>query len=351
MRAVVTGVGHHLPGRVVTTAEVEHLVAERGGFSLPGGIVQLLTGVRQRHWAAADETSSDYAAAAGRAALDHAGLHPMAIDVLICANASHDVAEPATSAIVQSKLGCRNAAVMDVKNACNGFLNGLDVAAALVQTGRAGRVLVTAGEVLSPAIDWDIHGMADLRGKLAGLTLGDAGAAFVVAASDEPDGAAGSGGSAWADDGAARGIRQGDFMTDGDHWELSTVLAGGNLVRHRDVGRYFHCRSDDLAKLAVRHLPDLFTKTRARVGWENEDIALVVPHQVSRAVVVDLAKLWNYPLSRCMVTVDRFGNTAAASVPLAASVAVAEGRLSPGDKVVLVAGAAGFSAGVLPVVW
>jgi 3-oxoacyl-[acyl-carrier-protein] synthase-3 len=343
MRAVVTGVGHHLPERIVTTAEVEALVAERGGFSLPSGIVQLLTGVRQRHWAAENEVSSDYAAAAGRAALADAGLHPMALDVLICANASHDVAEPATSAIVQSKLGCANAAAMDVKNACNGFLNGLDLAASLIETGRAVRVLVTAGEVLSPAIDWDIGGMADLRGKLAGLTLGDAGAAFVVEASDEPAGADGRDG--------ARGVRQGDFMTDGDHWELSTVLAGGNLVRHRDHGRYFACRSEDLAELAIRHLPELFTKTRARVGWENEDIALVLPHQVSRAVVVDLARLWNYPLSRCMVTVDRFGNTAAASVPLAASVAVAEGRLSPGDKVVLVAGAAGFSAGVLPVVW
>jgi 3-oxoacyl-(acyl-carrier-protein) synthase III len=346
MRAVVTGVGHHLPERVVTSAEVEQLVADRSGFTLPPGIVQLLTGVRERRWAGEREVSSDYAAAAGRAALDRAGVHPMAIDVLITANASHDVAEPATSAIVQSKLGCRNASAMDVKNACNGFLNALDVAAALIGTGRAGRVLVTAGEVLSPAIDWDVRGMGDLRGKLAGLTLGDAGAAFVVEASDEPDGPDELPGHA-----RVRGIRQGDFMTDGDHWELSTLLAGGNLVRHGDSGTYFHCRSDDLAKLAIRHLPDLFTKTRARVGWENEDIALVVPHQVSRAVVVDLARLWDYPLSRCMVTVDRFGNTAAASVPLAASIAVEEGRLTAGDKVVLVAGAAGFSAGVLPVVW
>ena len=343
----MTGVGHHLPERVVTSAEVEQLVADRSGFTLPPGIVQLLTGVRQRRWAGEHEVSSDYAAAAGRAALDRAGVHPMAIDVLITANASHDVAEPATSAIVQSKLGCRNASTMDVKNACNGFLNALDVATALIGTGRAGRVLVTAGEVLSPAIDWDVRGMGDLRGKLAGLTLGDAGAAFVVEAdATEPAGPDELPGHA-----GARGVRQGDFMTDGDHWELSTLLAGGNLVRHGDSGKYFHCRSDDLAKLAVRHLPDLFGKTRARVGWENEDIALVVPHQVSRAVVVDLARLWDYPLSRCMVTVDRFGNTAAASVPLAASIAVEEGRLAPGDKVVLVAGAAGFSAGVLPVVW
>ena len=265
MRAVVTGVGHHLPERVVTSAEVEQLVADRSGFTLPPGIVQLLTGVRQRHWAGEHEVSSDYAAAAGRAALDRAGVHPMAIDVLITANASHDVAEPATSAIVQSKLGCRNASTMDVKNACNGFLNALDVAAALIGTGRAGRVLVTAGEVLSPAIDWDVRGMGDLRGKLAGLTLGDAGAAFVVEAdATEPAGPDELPGHA-----GVRGIRQGDFMTDGDHWELSTLLAGGNLVRHGDSGQYFHCRSDDLAKLAIRHLPDLFGKTRARVGWDE----------------------------------------------------------------------------------
>jgi 3-oxoacyl-(acyl-carrier-protein) synthase III len=337
MRAVISGVGHHLPEQLVTTPEVERRLAERNGFRIPPGLVHLLTGVRSRYYAGDDETSSDYAAAAGRTALAAAGIHPMALDLMIFAGASHDVAEPSTACITQSKLGCRNAATMDVKSACNSFLNGLDVAASMIETRRATTVLVTTGEVISPVIDWDIAGMGELRRKFAGLTLGDAGAAVVLEA-DAGDG--------------DRGVRAGEFMTDGDHWKLSTVLSGGNLLRD-DVGAglRFDCRSDELGALALKHLPDLFLKILARLEWAVDDVALVVPHQVSRSVIVDLARRWDYPLERCMITLDRFGNTAAASIPLALSLAVEAGRLRRGDKVMLVGGAAGFSAGVVPLIW
>ncbi len=339
MRAVMTGVGHYLPERVVTTPEVEARLAEANNFAIPTGLVQLLTGVRTRHYATETQTSSDLAAAAGLAALENAGVHPMALDLMIYTGASHDVCEPSTACITQTKVGCKNASTMDVKSACNSFINGLDVAASMIETGRATRALVTAGEVISPVIDWNIGGMAELRRKFAGLTLGDAGGAVVLEASDE-DGPEG------------RGVRQGDFMTDGDHWELSTVLAGGNLLRdNMEGGLRFDCRSDELGALAVKHLPDLFTKALARLDWTVDDVALVVPHQVSRSVIVDLARRWDYPLDRCMITLDRFGNTAAASIPLALSLAVAAGRVRQGDKIILVGGAAGFSAGVVPMVW
>lgn len=335
MRAVITGIGHHLPQRRVSTGEVERLVSQNGGFAIPPGLIQLLTGVRERYWAAEDEATSDLAAAAAGKALENAGVHPMSLDLLICASASHDMAEPSTAAITQSKIGCRNAATMDVKSACNSFINGLDVAASMIETGRATTVLVTAGEVISPVIDWYITGMAQLRRKFAGLTLGDAAGAVVVQAHDAPDG---------------RGVLPGDFMTDGEFWELCTVRFGGSRQRVT-LGGLFDCRSDELAKLALQHLPDLFGKVLERVGWRSDDVALVVPHQVSRAVIVDLARRWDYPLDRCMITVDRFGNTAAASIPLALSMAAEAGRISRGDKVILVGGAAGFSAGVVPIVW
>jgi acyl-CoA:acyl-CoA alkyltransferase len=343
MRAAITGVGHYLPDRRVTTAEVEQILTGRGEFAIPSGLIQLLTGVRERYWASEDQASSDLAAAAGRAALDHAGVHPLSLDLLIVASASHDVAEPSTAAITQSKLGCKNAATMDVKSACNSFINGLDVAASMIETGRAASVLVTAGEVISPVIDWEIGGMAALKRKFAGLTLGDAGGAVVVQAL--------SAGSASAPAGPdARGVLPGEFMTDGDQWELCTVLFGGSLKRMA-TGDMFDCRSDELAKLALQHLPDLFGKVLGRIGWDTSDIALVVPHQVSRAVIVDLARRWDYPLDRCMITIDRYGNTAAASIPLALSLAEQAGRISRGDKIMLVGGAAGFSAGIVPLVW
>jgi 3-oxoacyl-(acyl-carrier-protein) synthase III len=335
MRAVVTAVGHYLPDEVVTSREVEERVGKLNGFAMPPGMIELLAGVKTRHYAPEDAASSDLAAAAGLAALENAGMHPMALDAMISCSATHDCAEPSTACIVQGKIGCKNAYSMDVKDACNGFLHGLDVAAMLIETGRASKILVTAGEVLSSVINWQIDGMADLQTKFAGLTLGDAGAAFVVEASEDED----------------RGILQGEFMTDGDHWRLSTVLGGGTLMRQSPEGAYFDCKSAELAQLALDHLPDLFVKGRERLGWEPAEIALAVPHQVSRGVAVELAGRWDFPVERCMITLDRVGNTAAASIPLAVSLAVEEGRLQRGDKVVLVGGAAGFSAGVLPVIW
>jgi 3-oxoacyl-(acyl-carrier-protein) synthase III len=336
MRAVVTGVGHYVPARVVTSAQAEGIVSDGPGtFRMPAGMIELLTGVGERRHAAEDVASSDLGARAGLAALENAGLQPMAIDLLISSSATHDCAEPATSSIIQDKIGCRNASVMDVKDACAGFLHGLDVAAALIETGRATRVLVTAGEVLSSVINWKVADMDDLQTKFAGLTLGDAGGAFVVEAS--------------AADG--RGVLKGEFMSDGSHWRLSTVLGGGTLMRQNAAGLYFECHSAELQQLALEHLPGLIEKTMMRIGWSGEDLALAIPHQVSRGVIVELCNRWGFPLDKCLVTLDRFGNTAAASIPLAASLAAAEGRLRQGDKVLLICGAAGFSAGVLPIIW
>ncbi|MFI7587622.1 3-oxoacyl-ACP synthase III family protein [Spongisporangium articulatum] len=341
MRAVVTGVGHYLPENVVTTGDVEERL--RGnGFKIPSGLVQLLTGVKSRHYAADDQASSDLAAEAGRAALDRAGIDPEALDLMIFAGASHDVAEPSTAAITQSKIGCRNAATMDVKSACNSFINGVDVAASMIETGRATKVLVTTGEVITPVIDWNIESMADLRRKFAGLTLGDAGGAMVLEARQD-DG---------EDPATASGVRAGDFMTDGEYWRLCTVLGGGSLVRNgAPEAMVFDCKSDELGALALKHLPDIFPKTLERLNWRSDEVSLVVPHQVSRSVVIELARRWDYPTERCMITVGQYGNCAAASIPLALSLAVEEGRVAKGDKIALVGGAAGFSAGVVPIVW
>lgn len=339
MRAVITGVGHYLPERVVTSAEIEATLSERSDtFRMPTGMIELLTGVQERRYAPTDAASSDLAAAAGLAALANAGTHPMAVDLVVSSSATHDVAEPSTASIVQHKTGCRNAGVMDVKNACAGFLNGLDVATSLIETGRAEKVLVTAGEVLSSVIDWEITGMADLPTKFAGLTLGDAGGAFVLEATDN-------------DTAGERGIFPGFFMSDGSKWDLSTVLGGGTLMRQSSEGAYFSCRSTELQALALEHLPGLVEKTMITMGWGADDLTLAIPHQVSRGVIVDLCGKWGFPVDKAMVTLDKYGNTAAASVALAASLAAREGRIERGDKILMICGAAGFSAGVVPIVW
>lgn len=334
--AVVIGAGHQVPDRTVSSTEVEERVRQTNPrLAFPPGSVELISGVRERRHADPGTVSSDLAAGAALAALADADADPLSVDLLIYASASHDVSEPATAAIVQHKTGCRNATFVDVKNACNSFLNGLDFAAATIATGRARRVLVTAGEVISPTINWQIDNVADLQRKFAALTIGDAGGALLLEASDDPD----------------RGLLPGRFVSDGSQWELSTVLFGGTLMG-RDTSRwYFECRSTELQKLALDTLPPLLAKTIGEVGWSAEELAFVVPHQVSRSIVQSLCDALGYPLDHCLVTLDRYGNTAAASIPLALSLAAAEGRTRRGDKLLLICGAAGFTAGVMPLVW
>jgi 3-oxoacyl-[acyl-carrier-protein] synthase-3 len=334
VRALITGTGRFAPVDVWTSDMVEARVNECSGWRIPKGIIRLATGVGERRYAPAGMCSSDLAARAAERALQAAGIEPADVDLLIFASASHDVAEPATANMVQVALGCERAAVMDVKNACNSFLNGLDVAQAFIETGRAPRVLVAAGECLSPTIKWDIGGADDLPVRLAALTLGDAGAACVLEASAAPD----------------RGLLRGSFESDGSHWELSTVLGGGSRYGADPDLMFFECRSTKLQQLAVTRIPALVADVLMKLDWAIEDVALVVPHQVSSAVIERVASILEYPLDRCMMTLDRFGNIAAASIPFALDLAIEEGRARPGDKVLLVGGAAGFSAAVIPLI-
>ncbi|HUR77501.1 MAG TPA: ketoacyl-ACP synthase III [Acidimicrobiales bacterium] len=335
-RAAFVGIGHALPERRVTSTDIEDRV--RGGIDprlIRSGVIESLSGVRERRHAPAGTASSDLAAQAAHRALDDAHLDPEDIDLLIFAAASHDISEPATSNVVQVKTGCVNASVVDIKNACNSFVNALDLAAAAIETGRAKRVLIATGEILSLFIDYDIKGVRELRTKFAALTLGDGGGAAVLEAVDSGN----------------RGVYAGAFMSDGSQWELSTLLAGGTLMG-RDTSRsFFECDSSALQDLAVRTVPPVFKNALASVGWTPDDVDLVVSHQVSIGIFERILPVISIPIERAMITVDRYGNTAAASIPLALSTAQEEGRLKRGDKVALVGAAAGWSVGVIPVIW
>jgi acyl-CoA:acyl-CoA alkyltransferase len=333
----IVGLAHHLPSSCVSSVEVEQKVI--GNKPIPAGLIERLTGVKNRRFIDEGITSSDLAANAAQLALIDAGVDVSDIDLLIFASASHDIAEPATSNLVQAKLGCSKAACIDVKNACNSFLSALDVAAAYIETCRAQTILVATGEVLSPWIDWSINGVDEMKTKLAGLTLGDAGAACIVARSGDNG------------QGAAHEFYPATSISEGEHWALSTIMAGGTLMV-RDVSRaFFECYSGDLSTLALSRLPNLIRSSCDGMGWRIEDVDVVVPHQVSVSIVRKISELVGIPFERCVLTISRFGNTAAASIPLALSSAREEGRLKKGDKILLVGGAAGFSGVVLPIVW
>lgn len=334
--AVVTGIAHHFPERVVTTDEVAARVSELSPVRFSPRAIRVASGIERRHYVAEGEASSDLAAAAGLKALAAAGVSAADVDVILFAAGSQDVTEPATVNIVQEKIGCLGSSAFDVKNACNGFLNALDVARTKIWLGEADRVLVTSGEVGSAYIDWKVDDVAELQWKLPAYTLGDGGAAMLLEARPGTD----------------RGLLPGHFSSDGSKWRLSTVLSGGT---HLPAGDFSHtaleCDGRALHDLAVERIPGAVRSVLESVGWTTDDLALGVPHQTSVHTIAQCAKAIGISLDRIAVTVDWVGNTAAASVPIALSVAAEQGRLSPGDKVLLVGGAAGFSTAVLPLVW
>ncbi|SCL15029.1 3-oxoacyl-[acyl-carrier-protein] synthase-3 [Micromonospora nigra] len=331
--AVVTGIGHYLPDQVMTTRDVVNRVNERSGRTVVSPrVIHMFSGVEERRYAPPGTTSSELAARAGQAAMAAAGVDPTDIDLLLFAAVTQDVIEPATANIVQERLGCWNAAVFDVKNACNSFVNALDVAAAKIKLGQCRRVLVTTGEVASIHVAWQIRETDEIGLKLPALTVGDAGGAFVVEA------------------GPAPGVLPGVFRSDGREWRRSVILSGGTLKPHDGDHFTMDCDGSRLHELGVERVPAVVGEVLEGAGWTTDDVKLVVPHQTSVQTIEMLRVKLGFAPEQVMVTVDRLGNTGAASIPVALSLAVTEGRAGPGDKILLVGGAAGFGVSVIPLV-
>lgn len=321
---------------MVATEDINRRIFDATGLQINNGLIERLTGVRTRRYRATGEQSSDLASKAARQALERADIGADQIDLIIFAACTQDLSEPATANIVQEKLGATNAQVLDVKNACNSFLNGLDVADSHIRTGKSRRALVVSGETLSLGIDWDIQTMEDLKSRLAALTLGDAGAAAVLEAVPEEEG---------------RGILTTRFRSYGQMWRLATVMGGGSMHHMDPRHGYFVSESAKLREAAYEFVPGVVQTVLHDVGWKPTDIDVCCGHQVTKELVHGLASLCNIPIEKTMVTVTDYGNTAAASIPVAMNRAYEEGRIKRGSKLLLVGGAAGFSVGVIPIIW
>ncbi|TYK48973.1 3-oxoacyl-ACP synthase III family protein [Actinomadura decatromicini] len=329
MRARITAAAAHLPARTVTSAEVEaRVAAESGGYRPRPTIVERMTGIRARHVMADGEQASDLAVAAARRALAERGTRPEGLDLIVFASASQDLIEPATAHIVAAKLGA-SCPVFDVKNACNSFLNGLQVADALIRTGQHERVLVCTGESPSRAIRWKVRDRAQFADAFAGYTLSDAGAATLVEAS--PDG----------------GIFYRDFAAVSTAWPVGTLPAGGSM-RPRDLdATYFSGDGRRLRDVFVAAGAEIFTTALQKTGLAWDDFAVVAVHQVTVPYLELLRTVLGVPADRLVVTLPEHGNTASASLPLQLATARAEGRCGPGDRVALVGLAGGASLGVV----
>ncbi|MFD5553507.1 3-oxoacyl-ACP synthase III family protein [Streptomyces sp. NPDC127068] len=327
-RVGITSVGAFLPHRVVESEELRHRVAAASGLPLPHGVFTRATGIATRRAAGPDEFASTLASAAARVALRRAALDPADIDLLLFASASRDVAEPATAHIVQDELGSR-AHALDLTNACNSFVNGIDTARAMILAGRARRALVVTGETPSRAVRHDPADLAGFRDAFAGYTFGDAGAAVVL------------------EEVASGGILDVDAVTHSAHWRVGGIPGGGSRHPRGDEHTYFRGEGSALREVFEDVGTEVLDRMRARTGLEWTDFRHVLVHQVTAPYLERFAELTGVPRDRLVVTVGELGNLASAT--LGVQLDRVHDGLSPGDRVLFVGLGGGVS--IMTMVW
>jgi 3-oxoacyl-[acyl-carrier-protein] synthase-3 len=318
------------PPRIVASEEVEEqLRAHSPEVRFMPGLLEMMTGIRSRRYAAPHTNTSDLAAEAGCRALARAGLERDQIDLLIFASAGQDLIEPATAHITQHKLGTA-APVMDVKNACNSFINGVQVGEALILTGQYRRVLVVTGEVLSLGIKWCVADKTDLRLSFPGYTFGDAGAAAVLEESHD-----------------GSGIFYRKFMAESAHWAMGTFPGGGTMHPRGEEHSYFRGDGALLKEVFLEVGPPFLRAALRESGTCLEDFDRIFVHQVTMPFLDILLRVTGIPRAKVAVTLPEYGNMAAASLPVAFSLAEERGEVRRGDRIMFIGLAGGISLGVL----
>jgi 3-oxoacyl-[acyl-carrier-protein] synthase III len=314
-RSVLIGTGSALPKRSVSNAEMATMVDTTDEW-----IVER-TGIRNRFIAGDDETTGTLATAAARAALEAAGVEASSIGLIILATATPDQTFPATATQVQHALGCNGGIAFDIAAVCSGFLYALGVADSMLCTGMAQRALVIGSETFSRILDWEDRTTCVLFGDGAGAVVLEA--REIIA----PDGP---------------GILATRLHADGLHSPLLYVDGGpsstGTVGKVRMKGR-------EVFRHAVINLAEVLSEVLEEVGLSSDDLDWVVPHQANQRILDATARKLGLPPEKVIVTVDRHANTSAASVPLALDTAVRDGRIKPGDLVMLEAMGGGFTWG------
>jgi 3-oxoacyl-[acyl-carrier-protein] synthase-3 len=318
IRSRIVGTGSHLPEKVLTNRDLESMVATSDEW------IVARTGIRQRHIAAAGETTSDLALAASRHALAAAGLRPGDIDLIVLATSTPDMVFPSSACLLQKKLGIRHGAAFDVQAVCAGFIYALATADQFIRSGMHKRALVVGAEVFSRILDWNDRGTCVLFGDGAG--------AVVLEASGEP------------------GILSSHLHADGAYADILYTpghVSGGGVqgdpTLKMDGGAVF--------KLAVRVLDECAREALDANTLTVGDLDWLVAHQANIRIISHTARKLGIPPEKCVVTVDRHANTSAASVPLALDAAVRDGRIQAGHLVLLEGVGGGFTWGSVLIRW
>ncbi len=313
IRTRVIGTGSYLPSRVVPNEEIASLL------SLSPVRIQRLTGIRTRHWAGDHESSSDMAIVAGRRALDAAGCEASSIDAIILSTTSPDMTFPSTACFVQRGLGCRQVGAFDVSASCSGFLYGLSMAQAMIQSGQMQTCLVVASEVKSRSLNPQDEATAVLFGDGAGAVI------LRGEVDKSPE---------W------RGILGIRLYADGAHHGLIRVPSGGSRTplssdRLRNREHTLRMQGGSLFRIAVRRIEQAVRESLKEFGFCPEDLKQIVLHQANGRILSHVADHLDIDEGRLASVIERYGNTSSASLPIALDDAVRGGNISPGDLVLL----------------
>ena len=315
----ITGTGSYLPPRRVTNADLAAELAANGVETSDNWIIER-TGIRARHFAAAGVTSSDLGVHAARQAMEAAGVKAEDIDLLIVATSTPDMVFPSAACILQHKLGIAGGAAFDVQAVCSGFVYALTIADSLIKTGAAKKALVIGAEVFSRILDFN--------DRTTCVLFGDGAGAVVLEASDTP------------------GILASDLHADGKHVGILCVpgtVSGGKVLGDP----LLKMDGQAVFKLAVGVLEDAARAALNKAGKTEADIDWLIPHQANIRIMQSTAKRLKLPMDKVIVTVDRHGNTSAASIPLALDDAVRSGKVKKGDTLMLEGVGGGFTWGAV----
>ncbi|KIN72847.1 beta-ketoacyl-ACP synthase III [Sulfitobacter guttiformis] len=321
LRAVVKGVGHYLPVRIVENAEFEATLDTNDEW------IRARSGIERRHFVGPDETTASMATSAAQDALEMAGLKPDDIDAVIVATSTADLTFPSAATMVQAQLGMKRGFAFDIQAVCAGFIFALSNANALILSGQAKRVLVIGAETFSRIMDWTDRGTCVLFGDGAG--------ALVLEAQEE------------AGSTADRGILSTDLNSDGTQRDLLYVDGGTST----GTTGYLRMQGNQVFRHAVEKLSQTATTAMEIAGVSSTDIDWVVPHQANIRIIQGTAKKLGLPMEKVVVTVQDHGNTSAASIPLALSVGVARGQIKQGDLIVTEAIGGGLAWGAVVLRW
>jgi len=321
-RAVAVGIGHYLPERVVPNAEFEAMVDTSDEW------IRARSGIERRHFAAEGQTTSDLGIAAARAALDNAGLIADDIDAVIVATSTPDLTFPSVATMIQSGLGMTRGFAFDVQAVCAGFIYALSTANAYILSGQADRVLVIGAETFSRIMDW--------TDRTTCVLFGDGAGALILEAQD---------GTGSGDD---RGILSVDLHSDGQFRDL--LYVDGGVSRTQSTG-VLKMEGKEVFRHAVEKLAQTAHSALDRAGLSAGDVDWIVPHQANLRIITRTAQKMNVGMDRVIVTVQDHGNTSAASIPLALSVGVAEGKIKRGDLLVAEAIGGGLAWGSAVLRW